>query len=47
MRTVATSEPSLNAATLFASMPLGRSTHPTHVAEGAAPDVSISKTSID
>ena len=47
MSTVATSAPSVKAATLLAPMPFGMSTHPTQVAAGAAPRVSSSNTSID
>ena len=45
--TVATSEPSVNAATLLSAMLSGVTTQPTHVAVGAAPLVSSSKTSTD
>jgi hypothetical protein len=47
IRTVATSEPSLNAATLLAGIASGIRTQPIQVAAGAAPRVSSSNTSID
>src|SRR4029077_2926677 len=47
MSPVATSEPSLNAATLLAAIAFGMRTQPIQVAEGAAPRVSSSNTSID
>src|SRR6266581_509473 len=45
--TVATSAPSLNAATLLAASFSGSSTHPVHAADGVALRASTSKTSID
>ena len=46
--TVATSERSVNAATLLAAIPSGISTQPIHVADGRAPPpASSSNTSID
>ena len=49
MRTVATSVPSVNAATLFAASLSGRGTQPTQVTGGTADRarMSISNTSID
>jgi hypothetical protein len=47
MSTVATIDPSLNAATLFAAMLFGINTHPTQTALGVAPRASSSNTSID
>src|SRR5215475_1983566 len=47
MSTVATSEPSLNEATLLAAILSGMSTHPVQAAAGAGPEASSSKTSID
>ena len=45
-RTVATSEPSGNDATLFAASPSGIGTQPVHVNAGRAPVASTSNTSI-
>src|SRR5262245_6057693 len=46
-RTVATSVPSLNAATLLTGSLSGVNTHPIHVATGALPRESTSNTSTD